>query len=183
MRPLESIAVLRSPRNRWDCRSVSAASARCRCHAVVGQAGAPLDRERPVGPGGVLCAGAREQRARCGGFIGAGAGAGTHRAVAPRARNPSVIVAAGPLARLPFAALPAARGQDVAPLMFEHDISYLPSLTLFEAGAPRTTVRSAGACSPLPTRFRLQAIRGDCVRCRLVASRPRPSRATPPQRC
>ena len=51
--------------------------------------------------------------------------------IAPTGRL--LIVAAGPLARLPFAALPVddARGQPM-PLLATHDVSYLPSLTLFE---------------------------------------------------
>ena len=51
-----------------------------------------------------------------------------------------LIVAAGPLARLPFAALPVeSQSGNIEPLLAHHDVSYLPSLTLF--GQRRATVQ------------------------------------------
>lgn len=76
-----------------------------------------------------------------------------------------LIVATGPLARLPFAALPLPSPKGVVePLLARHDVTYLPSLTLFHE---RRTASTSGPCSRsvMPSRPAARSrSSGDCRR-------------------
>lgn len=85
-----------------------------------------------------------------------------------------LVVAAGPLARLPFAALPT--GNRAEPMLFHHDISYLPSLTLFErrrsaqlGALGRRVLAVADAPPPAGDTRRLRPLPGSRIEAAAVA--------------
>jgi CHAT domain-containing protein/tetratricopeptide (TPR) repeat protein len=87
-----------------------------------------------------------------------------------------LIVATGTLARLPFGALPIVNRNRVEPLMFHHDISYLPSLTLFErrrsaqlGALGRRILAIADAQPPSGDTRRLPALPGSRIEAAAIA--------------